>query len=82
MALSRRIAYYETWAVTRNCDAFEPESIRAGALTHINIAFAEVDSNFKITDTNGDIVARVSSLKRVNPGLRVNIAIGQSLVME
>ena len=75
--LSRKIAYYEIWAADRKCDKFPPESIQAGALTHINIAFAVIDSGFRITDTNGDIVARVSSLKRSNPGLRVNIAIGR-----
>jgi GH18 family chitinase len=76
MSLQRRIGYYELWSVDRLCDSFEPESIKAGALTHINIAFALIDLNFHITDTNRDLVARVSNLKRIHPALRVNIAIG------
>ncbi|KZF20522.1 glycoside hydrolase family 18 protein [Xylona heveae TC161] len=72
----RRIAYYELWSATRNCDAFAPENIAAGALTHINIAFATLDEDFKIIDTLGDLVARVSRLKKRYAGLRASIAIG------
>jgi GH18 family chitinase len=54
----------------------QPESIPAGALTHINLAFIEFDETFSLVDIQGDIVARVSRLKMTYPGLRVNVAIG------
>jgi GH18 family chitinase len=54
----------------------QPESIPAGALTHINLAFMEFDETFNLVDVQGDIVARVSRLKMTYPGLRVNVAIG------
>lgn len=54
----------------------EPETIPAGPLTHINLAFQLIGNDFKITDTKGDIVARVSRLKKIYPGLRVMVAVG------
>lgn len=54
----------------------QPEAMPAGALTHINLAFILFDETFKLVDTGGDIVARVSRLKATYPGLRVNVAIG------
>ena len=54
----------------------QPEAIPAGALTHINLAFIQFDDTYKLVDTGGDIVARVSKLKLRYPGLRVNIAVG------
>lgn len=54
----------------------EPESIPAGALTHINLAFIEFDDTWNLVDVTGDIVARVSRLKMTYPGLRVNVAVG------
>lgn len=54
----------------------EPETIAAGALTHINLAFQLIDDHLKITDTQGDIVARVSRLKKIYPALRVMVAVG------
>ncbi len=54
----------------------EPETIPAGPLTHINLAFQLIGVDFKITDTKGDIVARVSRLKKIYPGLRVMVAVG------
>ncbi|ETS82826.1 hypothetical protein PFICI_04702 [Pestalotiopsis fici W106-1] len=74
--LQRVVAYYELFGIDRACDTMMPESIPAGALTHINLAFIEFDENFELVDTGGDIVARVSKLKMTYPGLRVNVAIG------
>lgn len=55
----------------------EPETIAAGALTHINLAFQLIGNDFKITDTQGDIVARISRLKRIYPALGVMVAVGK-----
>lgn len=54
----------------------QPESIPAGALTHINLAFIEFDDTWNLVDVTGDIVARISRLKMTYPGLRVNVAVG------
>jgi hypothetical protein len=76
-SLTRRIAYYELFALTsRPCDTMQPEAIAAGALTHINLAFILFDDTYNLVDTQGDLVARVSRLKATYPGLRVNAAIG------
>jgi hypothetical protein len=76
MNLPRRIAYYELFGLERGCDIMEPELIAAGALTHINLAFQLIGADFKITDNQGDIVARVSRLKKTYPALRVVVAVG------
>jgi chitinase len=76
MDLPRRIGYFELWSQNRPCDQFNPEQIAAGALTHINIAFAGIDSGFSITDTDGGMVARVAHLKKRYIGLKVAIAVG------
>ncbi|KAF1992251.1 glycoside hydrolase family 18 protein [Aulographum hederae CBS 113979] len=76
MHLSRRVAYYELMALYRTCNQMAPEQIPAGALTHVNLAFQTMGSDYKITDVSGDIVARVSRLKKLHPHLRVNVAIG------
>ncbi|OAA41490.1 Chitinase II [Beauveria brongniartii RCEF 3172] len=74
--LKRKIAYYELFGVDRACDKMMPEAIPAGALTHINLAFIQFGQDYKVVDTGGDIVARVSKLKLKYPGLRVNMAVG------
>ncbi|KAM3447483.1 hypothetical protein MY3296_008663 [Beauveria thailandica] len=71
-----RIAYYNAEGAKRKCDAVQPENIPAGVLTHINVAFEGINSNLEMTDTIGETVARVSRLKKIYAGLRVNIAIG------
>lgn len=76
MDLPRRIGYFELWSQNRPCDKFNPEQIAAGALTHVNIAFAGIDDKFSITDTDGGMIARIAHLKKRYVGLRVNIAIG------
>lgn len=78
MAAEVRIAYYGAWSATRDCDSLQPENIPAGVLTHINVAFEYVSAEHEITDEVGSITGRVSRLKRIYPGLRVNIALGKS----
>ncbi|KAF2473995.1 chitinase A1 [Lindgomyces ingoldianus] len=72
----RRIAYYESWADTRDCDSFRPEDIPVHALTHINIAFGGISSDFKVTIDSSGIISRVVKLKRQNPALQVILSIG------
>ncbi|EFR03335.1 chitinase A1 [Nannizzia gypsea CBS 118893] len=71
----RRIAYYETWADTRECDPFRPEDIPVKALTHLNIAFGGIkDSKISIDDS--EMISRIVNLKRRNRSLKVFIAVG------
>ncbi|KAL4805719.1 hypothetical protein BDV18DRAFT_160604 [Aspergillus unguis] len=77
MKLKRRVGYYEMFNLAeRECDRFLPEHILASAFTHINLAFAVIDQDFKITHDDGDIVTRAAHLKDRYEGLRINIAIG------
>jgi hypothetical protein len=71
----RRIAYYETWADNRTCDAFRPESIPVKALTHLNIAFGGIKDS-RVTIDSTDMISRIVKLKRRNRSLQVFIAIG------
>ncbi|KAL2829474.1 hypothetical protein BDW59DRAFT_178440 [Aspergillus cavernicola] len=71
----RRIAYYETWADTRECDAFRPEDIPVKALTHLNIAFGGIQDS-RVTIESSEMVSRIVKLKRRNRSLKVFIAIG------
>lgn len=79
MSAEVRTAYYGAWSAGRSCNALEPESIPAGVLTHINVAFEYVSAEHEITDMVGPVVGRTSRLKNIYSGLRVNIAIGKSL---
>ena len=76
MSAEVRIAYYGAWSAGRSCDSMEPENIPAGVLTHVNVAFEFITADHEITDEVGAIVGRVSRLKNIYPGLRVNVAIG------
>jgi len=78
MASEVRIGYYGAWRAERSCDQMQPENIPAGVLTHINVAFEYVSADHEITDEVGHITGRVSRLKNIYPGLRVNIALGLS----
>ncbi|KAJ5266507.1 hypothetical protein N7478_009315 [Penicillium angulare] len=71
----RRIAYYETWADTKDCDSFRPEDIPVKALTHLNIAFGGI-KNSKVTIDSSEIIQRMVKLKRKNRSLKLIIAIG------
>ncbi|KAL3430011.1 hypothetical protein BDV09DRAFT_202564 [Aspergillus tetrazonus] len=72
---TRRIAYYETWADTRECDAFRPEDIPVKALTHLNIAFAGIEDS-EVTIESSEMISRIVKLKRRNRSLKVFIAVG------
>ena len=77
MALNRRIGYYELFNLQeRLCDYVYPEDLLVSPLTHVNLAFVNFGSDFKLIDNSGDIISRVVFLKARNPGLRVNIAVG------
>jgi chitinase len=74
--LGVRIGYYDASAASRQCNAMQPENLAAGVLTHINVAYETVNENGEITDQNGQIMARITRLRRRYNGLRVNVVLG------
>ena len=77
MNYERRIGYYELFNMhERSCDKVYPEDLEVASLTHVNLAFVNFDSSFKMIDTDGDLISRVTFLKSRYQGLRVNVAIG------
>jgi hypothetical protein len=54
----------------------QPKNIPASILTHINVAFKYVSTNYEITNKVGYITGYVSCLKNIYLGLRVDIALG------
>ncbi|KAF5312214.1 hypothetical protein D9619_003681 [Psilocybe cf. subviscida] len=78
-ATTKRIGYYEGWAVSRKCMSYEPEQISADTLTHINFAFALISSTFEViemTKGDSDLWRRTTALKEGRPALKVFLSIG------
>ncbi|KAF8449898.1 hypothetical protein BDZ91DRAFT_702718 [Kalaharituber pfeilii] len=78
---NRRIAYYESWAADRDCDAWLPERIPARMLTHVIYSFALISEDHEIElgardSGNTELIARTVALKNDNPHLKVYIGIG------
>lgn len=46
--MNRTIAYYESWASHRVCNQYMPSDIDPSAYTHINFAFALIDTEGKV----------------------------------
>ncbi|KAL8903161.1 MAG: hypothetical protein Q9207_004110 [Kuettlingeria erythrocarpa] len=67
MSYERRIGYYELFNVKeRLCDKVYLEDLEVAPLTHV----------FKMIDTDGELISRVTFLKSRYQGLRVSVAIG------
>jgi chitinase len=82
-ASDKVICYYASWAVTRPGNGkFVPEDINPNLCTHINYAFAGLNSNgtLQILDEENDVnqggFKRVSALKEANPNLKVLLSVG------
>ncbi|KAI4721608.1 glycoside hydrolase [Aureobasidium sp. EXF-10727] len=76
---ARRIGYYESWSYSRTCDSWAPEKIDASLWTHLNYAFALIDSSGKIASMNAydtQLYPRVTGLKKSNANLNVFISVG------
>ncbi|KAK5655843.1 hypothetical protein OQA88_5382 [Cercophora sp. LCS_1] len=54
LSYNRRIAYYELFTRTKNCNRKEPGELPLGPLTHVNLAFVNFGEDFKLIDDNGD----------------------------
>ncbi|KXG46667.1 Glycoside hydrolase, superfamily [Penicillium griseofulvum] len=79
-SLNRVVGYYEGWSVKRPCNVFYPEQIPMGVYTHLNYAFAAIDPDtFEIQPAStyeGNMMKRLTGLKRIDPDLKVFVAIG------
>lgn len=79
-SLNRVVGYYEGWSPSRRCNTFYPEQIPVGIYTHLNYAFASIDPDtFEIvaaTESEKKLMTRLTDLKKVDPDLKVFIAVG------
>jgi GH18 family chitinase len=79
-SLNRVVGYYEGWSPSRPCHAFYPEQIPLGIYTHLNYAFASIDpKSFEIvvaTESEKKLMTRLTDLKKIDPNLKVFIAVG------
>ncbi|ETS88166.1 hypothetical protein PFICI_01994 [Pestalotiopsis fici W106-1] len=76
LSYERRIGYYELFAIEHSCNVFEPEEIIVAGLTHLNLAFINFGSDYKLETGYGSLIYRSSLLKVNNPGLHVCISVG------
>jgi len=71
------VGYYAAWAAY---SGFTPDKVDATKLTHINYAFANIGSDYKINlgypDVDPTNIAKLNDLKRTNPNLKTLIAVG------
>lgn len=75
----RAVAYYESWAGQRACNPYYPRDIDATHWTHINFAFAVLDTSGRIVPSSkGDVPLynQTVALKNDNKDLQVWIAVG------
>ncbi|TGO28825.1 hypothetical protein BPAE_0022g00150 [Botrytis paeoniae] len=74
------IGYYESWSYNRPCDSFSPEKIQGSAWTHLNYAFALIDTTtFQISQMNDfdtQLYTKFTGLKANFPGLKTYISVG------
>jgi chitinase len=74
------IGYWEGWCLTsRSCSARTINDVPIDSLTHLNLAFAYITSDFDITPMPGigeDVYSQILSLKARAPGLKIWISIG------
>lgn len=71
------VGYYAAWAAYSQ---LTPNQIQADKLTHINYAFANIDSDFKLAlgypDIDGENIRQLMSLKEKNPDLKILLSVG------
>ncbi|KAG4435120.1 hypothetical protein IFR05_009385 [Cadophora sp. M221] len=79
-SVNRVVGYYEGWVSRRTCNAFYPEDVPSGVYSHINFAFATIDPvTFEVrpaSTADVKLYTRLTSLKDLDPDLKVYIAIG------
>ncbi|KAM0546636.1 hypothetical protein ACHAPJ_010774 [Fusarium lateritium] len=75
----RVIGYWEGWNTDHACGTMTLGEVPVDMLTHLNIAFGYIDSDFKITNMDGvspELYRNVGNLKAKNPDLKIVIALG------
>lgn len=77
VASTKVIGYYAAWSAY---SGFTPDKVDASKLTHINYAFANIGSDYKITlgypDVDTSNIAKLNALKQINPNLKTIISVG------
>jgi chitinase len=76
---TRNIAYYESWASKRPCDAYLPNEIDPTPWTHVNFAFAWVSQWGSIVLSSADdtiLYDQIRELRKKKADLELYIAIG------
>lgn len=80
--LKRIVGYYEGQSMRRSCDAFSPERVIDGVITHVIFAHADIDpETFEVRpahDYDPPLYRRLSLLKFRTPGMRMYIGLGGS----
>ncbi|EHK22022.1 glycoside hydrolase family 18 protein [Trichoderma virens Gv29-8] len=75
----RVIGYWEAWNSQHLCGTMTVGEIPVNYLTHLNIAFGYISSDFRITNMDGvssDLYRNVGNLKARNPSLKIVISLG------
>ncbi|SMR55633.1 unnamed protein product [Zymoseptoria tritici ST99CH_1E4] len=75
----RKIAYYESWADARLCQAVQPEELDLTGYTSINFAFAYFSDTYDVMPmdaASGEMYSRFTAVKKRFPGLQTWISIG------
>lgn len=71
------VGYYAAWSAY---SGFTPDKLDANRLTHINYAFANIGSDFKIVlgypDKDPANFKMLQDLKKINPDLKILISVG------
>ncbi|MDF2803206.1 MAG: glycoside hydrolase family 18 [Anaerocolumna sp.] len=71
------VGYYAAWA---KYSGFTPDKLVVSKLTHINYAFANISSDYKVVlgypDIDSGNIKQLNQLKKANPKLKTIIAIG------
>lgn len=76
-AAKKIVGYYAAWS---SYAGFTPDKLDANKLTHINYAFANIGSDFKIAmgypDKDPANFKMLQDLKKINPDLKILISVG------
>ncbi|CAG8150355.1 unnamed protein product [Penicillium salamii] len=73
------IGYYEGWSASSKCHETKVTDLPLGSLTHLNFAFAYLDSNYEIIpmdDLTWSLFDDITAVKDTNPALKIFVSVG------
>lgn len=77
--MGRRIGYWGSWSISRECDAFQVSDINPFLYTDLIYSFASVSEDHRLVlsqENQASQLKAFSELKIKNPALRLYIAVG------